>query len=103
VSRLLLEPGADCVHNPLLVRELFGFQLGVDQVTVDGHFEAASAGREQLEVLDLLLVRVQQLARQTDGLRLVVSHRAVAQLQMHDNLLSQSLGRATFGHRYIIR
>jgi pre-rRNA-processing protein TSR3 len=77
----------------LLVGKLFGFQLRVQQFPVDGQLEAAPAGGDQLQVLNLLLERRQQFARQTDGLRFVTSHRAVSQFQMHDDLLSSFLRR----------
>jgi hypothetical protein len=61
----------------LFVWKLAGFQLGIDQVAVDAQLEASASRGDELELFDLLLVGGQQLARQTDGLRLVVSHRAV--------------------------
>jgi hypothetical protein len=75
----------------LLVGELAGLELGVDQLTVDGQLETPAARWDQLQLADLLLETVEQLARQTDGLRLVVSHRTVAQLDVHGRLLSGSL------------
>ena len=84
----LLRQRAHRVQHPLLVGEPTALQFGVDQLAVDGQLEAAAAAGDQLQVADLLLVRVQQLARQTEGLRLVVSHRTVFQLQVHGALLS---------------
>ena len=92
-SRLLLQPAADGFDYPLLVGELFRFELGVDQFPVDGHFKAAPTRGDQLQVLDLLLVRAQQLARQTDGLRFITSHGAIAQFQVHGRPLSGSRWR----------
>src|SRR4051794_12655864 len=83
-ASLVLETGAHRIEHPLIFGKLARFQLRVDQLVIDGDLEAASAGRNELETLNLLLVRTQQLARQTDGLRLVVSHRAILQLQVHD-------------------
>src|SRR5262249_35853887 len=80
LALLLLEAGSDLVEHPLLVGELACLQLGVDQVPVHLDLETAAAGGDQLQVLDLLLVGAEQLGRQTDGLRLVVSHRAVLEL-----------------------
>src|SRR5690242_8409284 len=65
------------LHRPWLLRELACLELGVDQVAVDTQFETPTAGRNQLQLADLLLVGGQELARQTDGLRLIVSHRTV--------------------------
>jgi hypothetical protein len=80
---LLLEAGTDCVNGPLLVRELAGLELGVDQVAVDAQLKASAALGDELELLDLLFVGGQQLARQTDGLRFVVSHRAILEFHVH--------------------
>jgi hypothetical protein len=81
--RPLLEAGADSVEDPLLLREVLRLELGVDQLAVQGDFKAAAASGDQLEVADFLLVGRQQLARQTEGLRLVVSHRAILEFHIH--------------------
>ena len=75
---------ADRLDRPLLIGKLPGLELRVERLTVDRQLETAAAGGDQLQVLDLLLVRVEKLGRQTDGLRLVVSHGAVFQLDVHD-------------------
>ena len=80
---LALHARADGLNGPLFVWKLAGFQLGIDQVAVDAQLEASAARGDELELFDLLLVGGQQLARQTDGLRLVVSHRAVFQFHVH--------------------
>jgi hypothetical protein len=41
-SRFLFQLRADRLHNPLLVGELFRFQLRVQQLAVDGQLETAS-------------------------------------------------------------
>jgi hypothetical protein len=82
-SLLFLEPGTDRLDNPLLVGEFPVLELGINEVPVDGQFEAPSACWYQLQVTDLLLVSAQELARQTDGLRFVISHRTVFQFQVH--------------------
>ena len=46
--------------------------------------ETTALRRHQLQVADLLFEGREQLARQTDGLRLVASHRAVFEFQFHD-------------------
>jgi hypothetical protein len=79
--------GADGLEGPLLVGELAGFQLGVEQFAVDAQLEAPAARRDQFQVPDLLFVSGQQFARQTDGLRFIISHRAVFQFQVHGSLL----------------
>ena len=86
-SRFLLEPGGECIEYPLLVGKLFRFQLGVDKLPVGGYLETAPAGGDQFHILNLLLERTQQFARQTDGLWFIPSHGSVAQLKVHDDLL----------------
>ena len=80
---VLLQLRADRVYGPLLVRELAGGEFGIDEIAVDGEFEAAAAAGDELHVFELLLVGREQLRRQTDGLRFVVSHRAVLELYFH--------------------
>jgi hypothetical protein len=46
-------------------------------------FKNSSATRNQLEVLDILAKGVEQLGRQTDGLRRVISHHAEGDLHVH--------------------
>jgi hypothetical protein len=71
------------VDDPLFIRKLARLELGVDQLSVDGDLEAAASRGDQLQLLDLLLVGGEQFVRQTDGLRLVVSHRAVFEFDVH--------------------
>jgi hypothetical protein len=66
--------GFELSDQGLFIGELAGVQLRVDQLAVDGQLEAAAAAGDQFQVLDLLLEGCQQLGRQTDGLRFVVSH-----------------------------
>jgi hypothetical protein len=70
---------------------LSGLELGIDQVAVDAQLEATALGRDERERLNLLFVRGQQLARQTDGLRLVVSHRTVHEFNIHPYSPSESV------------
>lgn len=58
--------------------ELPGVQLGIHQLSVELELKGAAAGGNQRQAGNLLLVCFQELGRQTDGLRLVISHRAVA-------------------------
>jgi hypothetical protein len=94
--RFLFHAGLERLEHPLFIGELFGFQLGIEQLPVDAQLEAASAGGNQGQILNLLLEPCQYFARQTDGLRFVPSHGSVAQLQMHGHLLClcSSLGAA---------
>jgi hypothetical protein len=83
-NRKSLQAGADGIDHGLLIGELAGFQLRVNQVAVHLELEAASIGWNQFELVKLLLVSTQQLGRQTDGLRLVISLRTISQFQVHD-------------------
>src|SRR5207302_977625 len=74
----------DGFDHRLFVGELAGLQLRVDQFPLHSQLEAASARGNQLQIVNPLLHRSEQLARQTDGLRLVVSHRTVFELDVHE-------------------
>jgi hypothetical protein len=50
--------------------------LGVDGLAVGGDLKSATAPRNELQRGDILL-KLEQFFRQTDGVRLIVSHRAV--------------------------
>ena len=82
-GNLLGETRADHVHDPFFIRKLTRLELGIDQVAVQRQFKTPASGRNQLEILNLLLVRVEKLARQTEGLRLVISHAAILEFQVH--------------------
>jgi hypothetical protein len=69
-------------------------ELGEDERVVLLHLEAASVGGDERQGLDVALERLEQFFRQTDGTGLVVSHRAVADLDLHQGLLSD-FGGAT--------
>src|SRR5882672_6849648 len=73
------EDGADLA----VLGEAAGTQLGEDELVVLLHFEAASIAGDQDEFGDVALVRLEQFLRQTDGTRLVISDRAVADLDLH--------------------
>jgi hypothetical protein len=66
----MLFPG---LHHRRFIGELPRLQLRIDQITIEGNLEAPPAGGDELELLDLLLVSREQIGRQTDGFRLVVS------------------------------
>lgn len=78
-----LQTLAHFLDHRLFVRELAAGEFGVHQFPVDGQFEAAAAGRLQFEALQLLFEFREDLARQTDGTRLVVSGGAVTQVDLH--------------------
>ena len=78
-----LQPFADLGYQRIFVRELAGLQFRIDQVTIHGQLETSAAGRLQLETLQFLFVLGQHFGRQTDGLGLVVSRRAVSQVDLH--------------------
>jgi hypothetical protein len=73
-----------------LLREAAGAELAEDERVVLLHLEAASVGGDQDQGLDVALEALEQLFRQTDGTGLVVSHRAVADLDLHDRPFSNS-------------
>ncbi len=74
----------------LFIRKLAGLQLRIDQLTVHGQLKTSATTRDELEVGDLLFEFFEQLLRQTDGLRFVVSHRAVFEFQVHGDLLESN-------------
>jgi hypothetical protein len=84
-GRCGLFEGADLVDHPFFIGELACGKFRVQQLAVDRYFETSSLARDQFQIVDLLFVSVEQLARQTDGLGLVVSHRAVLELKVHED------------------
>lgn len=78
-----LQQGRDLGHDLLFVRELARLELGVDQLAVGGQLETASPRGDEFQLPDLLLEGGEQLGGQTDRLRLVASHGAVLQLEVH--------------------
>ena len=68
-------------------------QLGIDQLAVQRELKTAATGGFQLQAGDLLLVLCQNLGRQTDGPRLVISSRAVSEMHFHGLGLSWSFQR----------
>jgi hypothetical protein len=83
----LAEAFPEHLQHPVLVRELAGLRLGVNELAVDRQLEHAPAGRNQRPLLDVLLELGQNLARQTDGLGFVVSHRTVDEFDFHGSFL----------------
>ena len=85
---MALDPSSNLSNHCIFVGELPGFELRVNQVAIDGQFEAAAARRLQLHTFKLLLVLSQNFGRQTDGLRFIVSRRAVAKMDFHSTVSS---------------
>jgi hypothetical protein len=75
--------GLDRVEHPLLVRELARLQFGVHQIAVQRQLETAAAGRDQLQLANILLERRQQFGRQTDGLGFISSSGTVSKGNIH--------------------
>ena len=82
-QRRTLQPPPNRGDHRLFIGELTGLQLRVNQFPIHGQLEAPAAARDELKVADLLFEFSEQLLRQTDGLRFVVSHRAVFEFQAH--------------------
>lgn len=74
--------------NFLVLRKSPGFKLGVDQGTIDTHFEPSTIRWNQDELLDLVFVFCNQLVGQTDRLRFVISSLAVNDFDFHGCILS---------------
>ena len=72
------------VEDHPLVRELTCVELGVDLDAVDPDLEATPASGDELQRRGALFQVLEQDGRQTDGLGLVVSDRAVLDLDPHD-------------------
>lgn len=66
-----------------VVGERSAFQLRVDELVVDADLEATPVGGEQRQFLDLLLELLDEMVRQTDGLGLVPSGRAILNADSH--------------------
>jgi len=75
-----------------LVGEDAGLQLGIDGASVDGQLKAAPRRGNQFEPVYFLFQFAKNSARQTDGLGLVVSHRAVAKGDIHGYMTSRQSG-----------
>ena len=58
------------------IRPLTGFEFGMEQFAIGANFEGAAARRNQCKRLNAL-TEFENLGRQTDGLRRVVSNDAV--------------------------
>ena len=79
---------ADCFNNRLRLGKLARLDLGIDELAINCYFEAAPARRDQLQGADFLF-EWKEFFRQTDGLWLVVSERAIldCNLKTHNRQL----------------
>ena len=66
----------DGFENCVEVRKIAGSKLGMKCLPIHDNLKCASACRHQAERFDVLF-QSQKFLRQTDGLRLVVSNRAI--------------------------
>jgi hypothetical protein len=73
----------DVGHDGVVVGELPRLQFRVDELSIDTDLESAPVGGDQAQLSDAPFDRSQDLVRQTDGLRLVVSNRAINEFQLH--------------------
>ena len=74
---------ADCFNEFVFVGELARLELGIELLAAHGKLEAASCRGNHDETTDRALVTRQELGRQTDGLRLVVSKCTVFERDIH--------------------
>jgi hypothetical protein len=70
------ESGSDGLKNGVGLGKLAALQFGIDGFAVDRDLETTAARRNQLQRADALL-QFKEFFRQTDGMRFVVSDRAV--------------------------
>ena len=75
---------SDLGHHGVFIGEFTRVQLGIHLGSIDCQLEATAARRFELQALELLFVLGQDFCRQTDGAWLVVSSRAVSQVNFHD-------------------
>jgi hypothetical protein len=72
--------GSDELDDLALLREAMERELREQEFPVHRHLERTAVRRHELQGPDLPLVVLEQFGRQTDGARLVVSDRAVTDL-----------------------
>ena len=71
-----LHLGADLLDDRVFVGKLTCFLLGVDPLSIDINLIHTTAGGNDFQRSDILS-EIEQLGRQTDGARCVVSSRAI--------------------------
>ncbi|SRR6266511_952337 len=97
-------PGPECsdsklrldgFDNRVEVRKLARLQFGIDLFPMEADLKGAAAGRDEFQRTDSLLKR-QDFLRQTDGLRFVVSSRAIfdGDFRIHNCVLWRTIGDA---------
>jgi len=69
-------PRSDDLEHRVRVWKLPGRELGMNLLSIDHHLERTTPGRHECERFNILL-EPQKFFRQTDGLRFVVSSRAI--------------------------
>jgi len=79
-------------HDRIGVREFSGRDFRINLLSISDNFEHTAARRDQRERSNPLL-QLQELVRQTDGLRLVVSSRAIldGDFQGHVSIVEKTL------------
>ena len=88
-----LEPLADLDDHAPLIRELARLQTGIEGDAVHADLKRPAGGGDQGDLSDAVLVRTEQLVRQTDGSGEVTSTGAIANFDAwgHFVLLSHTL------------
>jgi hypothetical protein len=81
-------PARDELQDFALLREAVELELREEELAVDGDLEPAAVARDERERGEPALERLEQSSRQTGGLGLVVSHRAVLDLDLHRGISS---------------
>ena len=66
----------DGLDDGVEIRPITGFEFGMEEFTIGANFESAAARGNESERLDAL-AEFENLGRQTDGLRRVVSNHAI--------------------------
>jgi hypothetical protein len=70
------------INDSVGIRVLAGFFFGIDFLSIDADLENTTAHRHKRELTDVLF-ELQQLLRQTDGTRFIVSNTAVFDFDVH--------------------
>jgi hypothetical protein len=83
---------SNIAHDRVGVREFSGRDFRINLLSISDNFKHTAARRDQRERSDPLL-QLQELVRQTDGLRLVVSSRAIfdGDFQGHVSIVEKTL------------
>jgi hypothetical protein len=83
MNHALFQPPGHFGFDLFLVGELAGGELAVNQVAIAGDLEAAAFAGDELQAGEAEFEPLEQASRQTDGLRLVASGRAIAEMNAH--------------------